>query len=260
MLNSLSALPSLAQITAWVVIGILMTYLLMMLIHRVIPFTVRHKHNEVVGFVIAVVGVFYALIMASVLVIAINHFDRTQDVVEKEANLVGDVVRHAKAISPQIAVPVAELAKKYLEEIIAKEWPAQKEGKKTVFGLQTLTELSLFISGYTPRDQRESAYYSMIIQKMTELYDVRRDRIFRADEGIAWEIWAVTLAGGILTVCFVLLFGIEHQKMHFFLASILSVAITLILALIAIFDAPFQGDMSISDAPYKLVREQIDLS
>jgi Protein of unknown function (DUF4239) len=210
--------------------------------------------------VVGVVGVFYALIVASVLVIAINHFDRAREVVARESNLIGDVVRDARAISPQVESTVAALAKRYLDEVLTQEWPVQRQGGTTDLGLGTLGELSRSISRHAPADQREAAFYQAMVQKMGTLYDARRDRIFLADEGIASEIWVVILAGGILTVSIVLMFGIEHRRLHFLLASSLAVAIALIFALISFFDTPFQGDISVSDAAYRLIRQQIELN
>jgi hypothetical protein len=260
MLNYLAALSSPLQIAFHVVGSILLTYLLMVLIHRAIRFEVRRQHNDVIGFIIAVVAVFYGLIIASVLIIAINRFDHAQQVVENEANLVEDVVRNAKAISPQIEGPVKQLAAQYLQDVLTKEWPAQMQGKRTMLGLQALTELTQAISRYGPHNQREAAYYSQLVQTVNKLHDARRERIFLADEGIAREVWAVTLAGGILTICFALLFGIQDRRIHFLLASFLAISLALIFALIAIFDKPFQGDMAVSDEPYRLIRQQVMLN
>ncbi|HYD94477.1 MAG TPA: DUF4239 domain-containing protein [Noviherbaspirillum sp.] len=257
MLNHLASLPSAFQIALHVGASVLLTFLLMMLIHTAIPFRIRRQHNDVIGFIVGVVAAFYGLIIASVLVIGINRFDHAEQVVENEANLIGDIVRLARATSSQIESPVKQLAAQYLEDVISKEWPAQMQGQRTTLGLQTLAELSRVVSRYEPRTPRETAYYSQLVQTLNKLYDARRERIFLASEGIAGEVWVVTLAGGILTVCFVLLFGIENRRIHFLLASFLAVSLALIFALVAIFDKPFQGDMAASDEPYRLIREQV---
>lgn len=258
MFDSLAALPSYLQIVIWIIAAVLLTYLLMISIHRLLPLEIRHQHNNVVGFIVAVVAVFYALIVASVLVIAIGHFDGAQKVVEKEANLVADVLRNARTISPQIGAPATKLVKQYLDDVMTREWPLQEQGQKTTLGLQTLAALNQLVSQYEPQNQRESAYYAALIHKLNDLYDARRERIFRSDAGIANEIWVVTLAGGILTVGFVLLFGVQRREIHFLLSSILAISIALIFALISLFDRPFQGDLAVSDQPYRLIRQQVE--
>jgi hypothetical protein len=96
-----------------------------------------------------------------------------------------------------------------------------------------------------------------VLQQLNELHDFRRERIFLAAEKIDPEIWAVSLAGGVLTICFVLLFGIQRRNMHFLLASFLAMSIALIFALISLFDKPFQGEISVSAEPYRLVLHRI---
>jgi hypothetical protein len=257
MLDYLLAAPSSVQIAFHVVGFVLLTYVLMLWIHRAIPVEVRRQHNEVIGFLIAVVAVFYGLIIASVLVIAINRFDHAERAVENEANLIGDVVRNARSISPQIDGPVSLLAGGYLDDVITKEWPAQIRGEKTTLGLKTLTRLAQAISQYEPRNQREVAFYVQLIQTLNKLYDARRERIFLADEGIAGEVWFVTLAGAILTICLTLLFGIQNRWIHFLLALFLAVSLALIFALVMTFDRPFQGSVAASDKPYRLIRQQV---
>jgi hypothetical protein len=257
MLDYLFAAPSSVQIAVHVVGFLTLTYLLMLWIHGAISVEVRRQHNDVIGFIIAVVAVFYGLIIASVLVIAINRFDHAEQAVENEANLIGDVVRNARSISPQIDGPVRQLATGYLEDVITKEWPAQIRGERTALGLKTLTGLAQAISQYEPRNQREAAFYAQLIQSLNKLYDARRERIFLADEGIAGEVWLVTLAGAILTICLTLLFGVQNRWIHFLLASFLAVSLALIFALVMTFDRPFQGSVAASDEPYRLVREQV---
>jgi hypothetical protein len=257
MLNHLASLPTYTQIAVWIILSIMLTSMLMILMHRMILFDVRQKHNNVIGFLISVVGVLYALIMASVLVIAINHFQEARVVVEREASLVGDIVRDAQVI-PQIAPRIRQLAKAYLVTVIDEEWPAQKREERPTGGSQALIEINKLISAYEPMTRREFTYFDALMKELDETYDARRDRVFRASEGIAPEVWTVTLAGGLITLCFALLFGVESQGMHLLLASMLAVSIALILALILIFDTPFAGGISVSDQPYRLVLKQIE--
>jgi hypothetical protein len=259
MLDYLSALPTPVQIAVHVASFVLLTYVLMLSIHRIMPYEVRCRHNDVVGFIIAVVSVFYGLVIASVLVIAINRFDHGQLVVENEANLIGDIVRDVGAFSPQVEEPVRQLAARYLDDVVAKEWPAQKQGQRTMLGLATLAELSRQISRYEPRNEAEAAFYASLVQALSKLYDARRERIFLAGSGIAGEVWAVTWAGAALIIGFALLFGIPDRRVHFLLASILAVALALIFALVLMFDTPFRGDISISDEPYRLIRQQVSV-
>jgi hypothetical protein len=237
--------------------AVLLTGLLMLVIHRLLPIELRRQHNEVIGFLIAVMAVFYGLIIASLLVIAINRFDHAEQLTEDESNLVADVVRNARATSPQLDGPVRALGTRYLDHVIDTEWPAQKTGKKNSTGTPELVELFQIVSAYAPRDARETSFYQQLLQAMTRLYDARKERIFIAREGISETVWMVTLAGSMLTIGFALLFGVESRAVHFLLACFLAVSMALVFALVALFDKPFRGGMAVPDEPYRIVREQI---
>jgi hypothetical protein len=199
-------------------------------------------------------AVFYGLIIASLLVIAINRFDHAEQLTEDESNLVADVVRNARATSPQLDGPVRALGTRYLDHVIDTEWPAQKTGKKNSTGTPELFQI---VSAYAPRDARETSFYQQLLQAMTRLYDARKERIFIAREGISETVWMVTLAGSMLTIGFALLFGVESRAVHFLLACFLAVSMALVFALVALFDKPFRGGMAVPDEPYRIVREQI---
>ncbi|TFW30197.1 bestrophin-like domain [Massilia horti] len=257
MLKTVGMLSTPFLIAGHVGFFILATWLLMALIHRVMPVKLRREYNDVIGFLSAVVAVFYGLLIASVLVIAINRFDHAQQVTETESNLVADIVRNAEAISPEIERPVRKLVAQYLTDVIAMEWPAQAKGQESVLATAPLIDLAVSISRYAPQTQREVAYYQQLTGTLTRLYDTRKERIFIADEGIADVVWIVSLAGSLLTICFAMFFGIENRRLHFMLAAFLAVSLALVFALVAIFDRPFQGGLTVSDEPYRLVREQI---
>jgi hypothetical protein len=257
MLNFLASLPAAIVVVVHVGGAVLLTYLLMVAIHRLMPIELRRQHNEVIGFLIAVMAVFYGLIIASLLVIAINRFDHAEQLTETESNLVADVVRNARATSPQLDGPVRTLATRYLDHIIHDEWTAQRRGAKSPTVIPELVELFQVVSAYTPRDAREATFYQQLLQAMTRLYDSRKERIFIGAEGIAETAWMVTLAGSVLTISFALLFGIDSRVMHFMLASFLAVSMALVFALVALFDKPYRGGMAVSVEPYVLVRQQI---
>jgi hypothetical protein len=260
MFEFIFAAPSELQIAFHVVGFLSLTFILMLGIHRVVPVDVRREHNDVIGFIVAVVAVFYGLIIASVLVIAIGRLDQAQRVVANEANVLGDVVRNARAISPEMDGVVRPRAARYLDDVINTEWPAQVRGERTLLGLSALSELAHAVSLYEPKNQREGAFYLQLIGSLNRLYDARRERLFLADEKIAGEVWAVTLAGAVLTICLTLLFGVQNRWIHFLLASFLAVSLALIFALVMIFDRPFQGNMAASDEPYRVVLQQVTAS
>src|SRR3712207_9515311 len=58
----------------------------LMLVQRLVPATIREEHNEVAGFIYAVLGVIYAVLLALVVIAVWEEFGRARVTVESEAN------------------------------------------------------------------------------------------------------------------------------------------------------------------------------
>ncbi|VEB40608.1 Uncharacterised protein [Chromobacterium violaceum] len=76
------------------------------------------------------VGIFYGLIIAALLVRAINHFDASSDIVEREAELAGSLYRMSAQGLPSARQPVKDNLLAYLDAVVSREWPLQQKGKR----------------------------------------------------------------------------------------------------------------------------------
>lgn len=247
------SLPSWQQITIWGAGGVLLGGLITPLVRSTTSAGFRAEHNDETGVIVAIVGVFYGLIVTSLLVQAIGHFDKAQSVVEDEANHAEAVVRLANATSPALGKVVSQRIRNYLEQVILVEWPKQRQGNSHGSSIQTLERLSIVVQEYTPGDDKQRANCALLLSELDQLHRARKERSFRIGAQISPELWGVSLAGEVLLVFFAMLMHIRSRWMHFLMASALSVSISMVFALILIFDTPFAGDISIDPEPYEVL-------
>jgi uncharacterized membrane protein (DUF485 family) len=241
----------------FVVVSLSLSYVLMILTHRVISFEARRMHREEVGFIFAVVGIFTGLVIAAVLVLSISHYDKTKEAIEKEANKIGNVIRTARALSPALSTSVNAAMKDYLVAVSTLEWDHEQRDKNLEFERSDLNRLSLIISQFEPHSARETNYHLALLNELTDLYSARRERSFLAHNAITPQIWVATLLVGFLTIFFSFLFGSESRKFQFVLGSILTTSMAIIYSLILVFDSPYQGDVAVSNKPYLLIIEHL---
>lgn len=251
------SLPSWLQIAIWGAGGVLLGGLVTPLVRGTTSADFRAEHNDETGVIVAIVGVFYGLIVTSLLVQAIGHFDSAQSVVEYEAAHAEAVVRLANATSPALGKAVGRQVRNYLEQIILVEWPMQRRGDSHRGSMQTLERLGIAVQEYTPADDKQRANYAMLLSEFDQLHRARKERGFRIRPQISSELWGVSLAGEVLLVFFAMLMHIRSCWMHFLMASALSVSISMVFALILIFDTPFAGDISIDPEPYEVLWRQL---
>ena len=68
-----------------------------LLVRRWVTVEVLERHNDVAGFIYAVIGVLYAVLLGFTAIIVWERFDQAQANVEREANELGDLFRQAKS-------------------------------------------------------------------------------------------------------------------------------------------------------------------
>ena len=61
------------------------------MVQRLVPAKLRAQQNDVAGFIYAVVGVVYAVLLALVVIAVWEQFERARETVESEANAVAEI-------------------------------------------------------------------------------------------------------------------------------------------------------------------------
>lgn len=257
MLNYFSNCSYYVQLAVWVGFALIANYGLMLLSSR-ISLEVRRKHHEAAGFLFAVVGVFSALVISSMLVIAVDHFNTARHAIEKEASLVGNVIRIARATSPALSVTVSELMQNELKALSKLEWDSENRDKNLALETDSINKLSLVVAEFEPKTNRETNYHAALVSHISELYQARRTRAISAEESIPPQVWVATIAISFLTIFFSFLFGHEKGMFYYLMSAVLSVSIAIVLSLIYSFDTPFGGDIAVSNKSYIFILNNME--
>ena len=72
----------------------------MFVTHYAIPHPLRSQHNDLAGFVLAIVGVIYAVLLAFIAVAVWQSYADVDSLVQTEANLVDDLYRDTISLPP----------------------------------------------------------------------------------------------------------------------------------------------------------------
>src|SRR3712207_2985993 len=86
-------------------------------VNRLWPVLARHAHNDIAGFIIAVVGVLYAVLLASIAILALETWREAESAVAREASLLGDLYRDAAFLRESSALRAKLRA--YAEAVVA---------------------------------------------------------------------------------------------------------------------------------------------
>ncbi len=251
-------LPFYGELAIAVALSIAVTWVLMLLVHLLVPFSLREANNDVTAFVFSSVGIFSALILSTVLVMAIGHFDAANEAVGLEANMVADLNRAGRAISPEFSKKLGEKVKDYVTVVSVLEWDRAHHDENAKIEREAINQLSYYVAQYEPKTAREINYQREMIKRLGNLYDARRNRASQVEPSIPPQLLVVSMIIGVLTLIFVLMYGTERRGMHLLLTSLLAVAMGTTYAMILVFDAPFNGDLVASNQPYLEILDHLE--
>lgn len=244
MIQSFEQLP--IALSGLVVIGgfLGLTLVFGNIIARVLPSHVREEHNDLAGFILAVVGVIYAVLLAFIAIGVWERFEQAEARTYEEATNLTIVYRDAVSFSTGSGLRSA--LRDYVKHVIDDEWPMMQRGERAVEARLLLESVDRDIRNLpadTPRLQNIQA--QMLAAIAVALQD-RDSRLSMDATGINGIMWAVLILGAFVTVGFTYLFGFKQTIMQQLMIGSLSVLIGLVLFLTLALDYPFRGGLTVS--------------
>jgi hypothetical protein len=102
----------------------------LILVQRAVPPARRQEHNDVAGFMYAVLGVAYAVLLGLMVVAVWQDYETAEASVAKETNAVSTVFWLAHGLPQPEARRTQELARSYARVVAEEEWPLMRRGSK----------------------------------------------------------------------------------------------------------------------------------
>lgn len=230
------------------------------LVQRLVPATNRREHNDVAGFIYAVLGVAYAVLLGLMVVAVWQDRQIAEDAATDEANELATVFWLAHALPEPQARHTQELARSYARVVIEEEWPLMRQGEASQKAWNLLDDLRGSVEAFHPTNETQLVIYDHVLQGVHDLGDARRARLLKADEGLPAILWTVLIMGGIITVSFTYLFGLRSTTVHTLMVAALALTIALVLFTIGALDYPFRGDVRVGPGAFQSVLERFEQS
>jgi hypothetical protein len=230
------------------------------LVNRLISTSLRETHNDVAGFIYAVLGVVYAVLLAFVVIAVWEDYEAARDTTVREADELADIFFLAHRFPQPERTRIQELARSYARVVVDEEWSLMEEGRASPRAWETLDELRATIQDYEPRTGAGQVLYGEELGSLNELGDARRDRLIEARMGIPEILWAVLVFGGVITVGFTYLFGLRNTLAHTLMVAALTAILTLVLFTIGALEYPFSGSLRLEPLAFEVALDRFDTS
>ena len=223
----------------------------LVLVQRLVPIERRLEHNDVAGFIYAVLGVAYAVLLGLMVVADWQDWQAAHDSATQEANELAAVFWLAHGLPEPEGRHIQELARDYARVEVRQEWPLMERGKSSPKPYELLDGMRASVEAIHPTNEAQTVLYDNELERLHDLGAARRARLLQAEEGLPALLWAVLLVGGVITVGFTYLFGLRSTVVHVLMVAALALIIGLVLFTVAALDYPFRGDVRIGPEAFE---------
>jgi hypothetical protein len=232
----------------------------LVVVQRLMPTRRRMPHNDVAGFIYAVLGVAYAVLLGLMVIAVWEEWNAANAAVDQEASELAEIFWLAHRLPQPEGPHLQGLARSYARVVVSEEWPLMERGKVSPKAWTILDEIRNEIQRIQPATDTQQVLYEQGLQQVSDLADARRERLLDAEEGLPAILWVVLIVGGIEVVGFTYLFGLQSTTVHVLMVTSLTLIIALVIFTVAALDYPFEGDIRIGPDAFEQVLGRFESS
>jgi hypothetical protein len=245
----------------WIILVIFSVSLLaaagVFVLERLVPARRRESHNDVFGFVYAVLGVAYAVLLGLVVIAAWNTLDQAKANTYAESDALLQLAWYGNSLPQPQHAEVVHLTEEYTELVINTEWPELGHQQSSPRAWVVSSQLRNLIQAQQPTTPAAVARYQQALDAAAQLDNTRRERIEQSGEGIPGLLWAALVLGGIVTTGFAFFFGMKSVTAHAVVMFSLTMIFACLVLVIYELNYPFSGIVKASPEAFKLALELI---
>jgi hypothetical protein len=241
----LTNVPTLWLGVLLVVVPMVVAVLGLVLVRRLVDPDKFQSQHDVAGFLIAVVGVIYAVILAFVVVIQWEQFRSAENDARAEANAVGNLYRDAAAVGGPQGRTLENAVATYAHYIVTIEWPYMGRHQAEAPAVNPYRNVVWReVLDMQTRTGGDVEFARQAVSDVSAVTDGRRTRVEDSSTKLPTPLWVVLLLGGAITVGFTYFFGLKSFLAQAAMVATLTAIIGLALFVILTLDLPFTGDVA----------------
>lgn len=228
---------------------IALTFLVGWIVARLTSHSVREQHNDLGGFILSVIGVVYAVLLAFVAISVWARFEAAQTRSYDEAEALQILYRDAASF-PDVHALRASL-RKYASIIIEDEWPKMAKGEDANRAQKLIGAIDDTIRSLPANSPARSNVQAQMLASMERSLRDRDERLSMDATGIDPLMWLVLLVGGVITVAFTFFLGFKEPIIQQLMIGSLALVIGLVLFLTIALDYPFRGGITVGPDAFR---------
>jgi hypothetical protein len=237
-------------------ISILILYIVRWCTH----YKMRKDHNDVVASIFNKAGTIFGIILAFVVVILWQEYNKSMDRTLKEGTEALELYQDLSLYTNQKqATSAIKSLVHFAESVIKDEYPAMANMKMSQTTEQAMIKLRHEIQYISPQNIKEQILYTKLLKDIENLSKLRQERLADMESSLPGIFWGALIVGAIVTIMFSILLGAEKLWLHSLLISMLAVILATAFYLIIELDYPFTGELSAKPTSYIKMLQTIEM-
>lgn len=229
----------------------------LLLFRKIFPNALNKANNDCISLSLSTVGLFSSVLISLIVVSTWNFYTSVDQGVNQEAHAVEDFYKAAQGISEPTRSLLMKDVREYVNVVIKEEWPAMNANQAVSDkGRLILMHSNDALLQFKTNDLIMANTQSKALDRLSELFDARRDRIISTKTHVPMVIWMVMFLSAFLTVAVSYLYTAESVVMHVIATGFIAASLAATLFLIVIFGHPFQGSMRINPDTFISFQQQ----
>src|SRR5271165_6883490 len=157
----------------------------------------EYSHNEVVGFYLGAVCVFYGITLGLFSVATWQNYSDVETRVGEEAAAVGALYRDVSSFPDPNRTELQADLRQYLRQVIDVAWPQQRRGIVPQDDGVTLSTLQTHLSRFEPATEGQKVIYAEAYQGFNRIAELRGRRLQSVRAGLPEPLWTIVLIGAL---------------------------------------------------------------
>jgi Protein of unknown function (DUF4239) len=228
--------------------------LIKFLLNRKAPSLATGSHNDVAGYLVAIVAVVYAVVVGFTIVSLYEASAAANEDVSTEASDLLQLHNANFVLGPQVSARINADIDRYATAVID-NWTTISEGIESTQVTHALNDVYVTLDAYTPRTAAETDYLSQSIDDADALSEARVARQLEASESgsLPLVLWIVILLTSLVTLAFALVFSVDNVKIAYAMVAGVAAVLAVNIFVLVELGYPFVGSVSVGPGKFEAV-------
>ncbi len=226
-------------------------------VRKLVPLDRLQKNHEVAGVTFGVLGAFYGLVLAFVIVAAWERFNQANTDALQEATALESLYKLGAAFPDPMRSQLDSVVLQYAHRVIDEEWPRMADNTFNG-GKVGAHELWATVLGYHTADSREQMLLDKSIDELDRISAARSQRFLFYEDDLPSVVWMVIYLGCLMTIGFSYFFGSNVFRAQVMMCGFFSILLGMTILAILELAHPYQGVVTISNQPFRYALSRME--